>query len=581
MGRVSLIVLFCVCSVGLEAQIFTKGYPTQLTLDALEPGPDQTITGVGAPGGPGIYVELWRVPPGTAAAESVASVAVNLQGNFGFPGIDVAAGEHYFVTLSRSWQFNTVGDAEGWGETTTNDVSLEVSGGVLNVTIDGLDPHFFNSFDYDSDFYRVIEIRLRNPAVAAYVDPAFQDMGIYWGDFVSTVNLDFSGIPHEAASFETIMIPMNVGEVRIQPGPFTLEVDGLWATGLHDVLRIDPLDTVDPSAVGTVFEIDYIRIREDYRLEFDSFDDPMGIGMFSDMTSVVISDGILSYTADSAANPFLSFGFATGKFESQYFTNFVIGMDNPAGGQSSVSVLFNDDNSGISYIDPVNGTLQIAEFVSSVSGRQDVAMVMDEHTSPPGEWTADGRAPVKGLQVNLPVPPTAADEVRIDYLGFVPANPYGPSDPVFIPYPNNPPVAVIVSTPDPAVVTLEGNDPSAHVMCDASQSDDGDGGTQGLTYQWRAVSGPAGISIDQPDQTVTEVSFTEVGEYVVQLTVDDGEAVDSTEIALNVKNPTDTKKPKKDKKYKKDKKDKKCKKCKKDKKGKKCKKCKKDKKGKK
>ncbi len=548
MGR--YVLALCLVGGALEAgaATVTKGYSTQLELDgAPEPGADRTLAGSGAPLGPGVHVELWRVAPAAAAAaESVASVRA-IDGAFRFDGVDVEEGESYYVTLSRSWNFNTDGDAEGWDRLTTN-VRIDVSGGTLKARITGVDPHFFNFFEYDSNLYRVVEVRIRNPAPAVFPEPPppRQNMSILWGDFSDAgrpptfVNLHAAEIPSESQSFETIMIPLNAGELKVVPPPVEFDQDGLWASGLRESLRIDPLDPGSPSAIGLDFEIDFIRIREDFRLEFHSAGDPSGIGRFHDVADVSISGGFLSCSVldGPSVDPFLLFGFETGRIESGYFSRFVIGMDNPLiePRQGSLGVLFDDDNSS-GYIDAITGSLQVSEIASSFVGRRDLVMVLDDQTTPIGEWTADGRVPVKGLQVNFAAAVSPGDRIRIDYLGFIPENPYGPSDPVVARFPNLPPVAVIVSDPDPAEVFLENG--AARIVLDGGQSDDGDGGTQELSYWWDVVSGPAAVIIDRPDEPLVEAILCGAGEFVLRLTVSDGELSDAADIVVLVRSESE------------------------------------------
>ena len=100
---------------------------------------------------------------------------------------------------------------------------------------------------------------------------------------------------------------------------------------------------------------------------------------------------------------------------------------------------------------------------------------------------------------------------------------------------NSQPSAVVKTEPDPATVTLAGG--AAQVTLDGSDSDDGDGGSQGLTFSWEKVSGPAGDTIAEPSAAVTTVAFTQAGEYVYRLTVDDGQSsnnTDSAEVAVTV-----------------------------------------------
>ncbi|MBI4582494.1 MAG: hypothetical protein HY717_00480 [Planctomycetes bacterium] len=89
---------------------------------------------------------------------------------------------------------------------------------------------------------------------------------------------------------------------------------------------------------------------------------------------------------------------------------------------------------------------------------------------------------------------------------------------------NNPPRAVAASVP--SRVALRNG--AAEVTLDGSASHDGDGGTQGLAYSWEKVSGPGGDAIVAAAQAVTKVTFTQFGEYIYRLTVDDRQAANNT-----------------------------------------------------
>jgi len=87
--------------------------------------------------------------------------------------------------------------------------------------------------------------------------------------------------------------------------------------------------------------------------------------------------------------------------------------------------------------------------------------------------------------------------------------------------PNDPPTARVTPTPDPAEVTLW--DDEGEVTLDGTSSDDGDGGTQELTYSWEQVAGPEGGSeIAREGKESTIVRLTIPGSYTFRLTVDDG-----------------------------------------------------------
>jgi glucose/arabinose dehydrogenase len=100
---------------------------------------------------------------------------------------------------------------------------------------------------------------------------------------------------------------------------------------------------------------------------------------------------------------------------------------------------------------------------------------------------------------------------------------------VSAPPPNVPPNAVLRSTPAPALVTLSGG--TATVEFDATDSDDGGEGNQTLGFTWR-VTPSAAASIDDPNLGTTTIRFSSPGNYVVRVTVTDGE--DSATARLDV-----------------------------------------------
>jgi len=105
---------------------------------------------------------------------------------------------------------------------------------------------------------------------------------------------------------------------------------------------------------------------------------------------------------------------------------------------------------------------------------------------------------------------------------------------------NSPPTAVITAL-DGETLTLLTEPRFAQTRCGRTRvlfrggnSDDGDGGIQGLTYLWTLVDGPEG-GAEIPEATRefrdTEVTFSLTGTYEIELAVDDGGAEDHTDIA--------------------------------------------------
>ncbi|MEM7233745.1 MAG: PQQ-dependent sugar dehydrogenase, partial [Planctomycetota bacterium] len=94
------------------------------------------------------------------------------------------------------------------------------------------------------------------------------------------------------------------------------------------------------------------------------------------------------------------------------------------------------------------------------------------------------------------------------------------------------PVAEAVSEPESGDVTLE--DGEARVIVDGSNSDDGNDGTQELTFSWSRATGPDTLQILSPDDVRTEVVFVEEGRYRLRLTVSDGDLSDTDLITIDV-----------------------------------------------
>jgi hypothetical protein len=91
---------------------------------------------------------------------------------------------------------------------------------------------------------------------------------------------------------------------------------------------------------------------------------------------------------------------------------------------------------------------------------------------------------------------------------------------------------------DPAIIDLLCGE--ARLILRGGNSDDGDGGTQTISYHWLVKEGPEGGAAI-PESTVdfkdTEVSFTLPGHYVIGLQIDDGGAennTDETTVVINV-----------------------------------------------
>ena len=98
--------------------------------------------------------------------------------------------------------------------------------------------------------------------------------------------------------------------------------------------------------------------------------------------------------------------------------------------------------------------------------------------------------------------------------------------------PDNPPNARITTNPDPAVLPLK--DGFAIAYLDASDSDDGDGGEQELSFAWEKIVGPEGDTIGRPNKESTAVTFFEPGEYTYEVTVSDGNGQDTARVDVTI-----------------------------------------------
>ncbi len=87
---------------------------------------------------------------------------------------------------------------------------------------------------------------------------------------------------------------------------------------------------------------------------------------------------------------------------------------------------------------------------------------------------------------------------------------------------NRRPVARIAEALESPVVVRIGD--GASLTLDGSDSDDGDGGTQSLSFRWTRIRGPESVAIEDADRSTAIVHFSEPGVYTFALEVDDGRA---------------------------------------------------------
>jgi DUF971 family protein len=97
---------------------------------------------------------------------------------------------------------------------------------------------------------------------------------------------------------------------------------------------------------------------------------------------------------------------------------------------------------------------------------------------------------------------------------------------------NNAPVVGVAFT-DSTIVT------GSMISVSATASDDGyPDPPAGLTYSWTVTSGnAANVTIASPDQLTTDVTISATGNYVLQISVSDGELNEVAEVSITVTSP--------------------------------------------
>lgn len=101
-------------------------------------------------------------------------------------------------------------------------------------------------------------------------------------------------------------------------------------------------------------------------------------------------------------------------------------------------------------------------------------------------------------------------------------------------------VTITVAVPTNTAPKVEAGDPQSIVLPDsvtltAIIDDDGLPIPASLTINWTQFSGPVGgATILNPTGSTTDISFSEAGQYVFEVAVDDGELVGTSRVTINV-----------------------------------------------
>lgn len=169
-------------------------------------------------------------------------------------------------------------------------------------------------------------------------------------------------------------------------------------------------------------------------------------------------------------------------------------------------------------------TLDASASTDGDGGTQSLSFEWTKLDGPDGDSIANPTGAMTA--VSFAAPGTYTYQVLVTDDGFPVDNSATDSVSVTVLAPNNPPVAMIAVEPG---TDLElGPDGRVVITLDATASSDGDGGTQGLSYDWLLIRGPDSAMIASPGDAVTEVEIVEPGNYRFRLTVDDGQVENGT-----------------------------------------------------
>ncbi|TAG08965.1 MAG: right-handed parallel beta-helix repeat-containing protein [Verrucomicrobia bacterium] len=269
--------LTVLCSATLSAQT--------LVLNPIAEGPSVSVNGSGGP--LSASVELFK------NGVSVASGTTTPTGLFNFPNISTTAGDQFYVENGQVWNFNAPGNTQGWSVGADTSV---VAGGTWKQT------EVANGSDMSVNIYgdnlirsrgRALEVRMRfqgtGSRAASLILQSAGPNGVAGGGddgnsaILSTVTL--SNTPN----FQTYVFDLGINHA----GAATCWVDGTAPISISLFI---------PSTnIGDSIEIDYIRVTESMKWNFDEASDLGEWNQAANTTLTNTGTGVLRMAATSAS----------------------------------------------------------------------------------------------------------------------------------------------------------------------------------------------------------------------------------------------------------------------------------------
>lgn len=427
--------LFC---TWLMLVVLSFGMASQAAIVVDTPGfgSNVVIRGSGALKGGFVEVFVNGVSKGT--------VRVNADGEWLLDGVTLATGDDVYATLSQIWNFNTAGDAEGWVPDPPGNAGVDVTGGVLKMTLnDVADPYIhIDNIAIDSSHYRVLQMRVKNPtnqsAFQVYFDGPQADGA------PGTPGNDKSSVwPFLSSDFQTLSI--DLGYINSNDGIWTNNSRWLIETPINS-LRIDTFrhDGGDVSGdVGQVIEFDWIRLTEYISFEFEDAGDLATLKPATaiDMTNIQVAGGKLSFTvadtnADTFFDPYISVGGDVGnvidyQFDSNYYSMLDIGGNWTSTNSPNKYELYWSDNINSGGLEgwAVNGNVAHSPAFNADGTFHKVTTDLLFATEPATPTWGGSHSPAWFNPLRFDFFQNAAngDTASIDYIRLRPTVTYGPS----------------------------------------------------------------------------------------------------------------------------------------------------------
>lgn len=391
-------------TVSLLALATLAGAQT-LTLDPIGVGASVTLSGSGGP--PASSVELFK------NGVSVGSAQTTGTGLFSIPNLSAASNDVFQVQAGQVWNFNVNGNTEGWNGL-AGDASV-VSGGTWKQT---------NSVgtDMSVNLYgdnlirtraRVLEVKLRylgagNRTGSVIMQTAGPNGVAGGGDDPQSLIVNTFTLASNT-NFQTLVFDLGIDHT----GAPTCWLDGTAPINLSLY--------IPGTAIGDAVEVDYIRLTESMKWEFDSVGDVSEWAGNANTTLVATNAGTLRLRANGVGTVAMSRPFRI--LGSTHFVTLQTRFRQVTATQPNLlhwnyfSRPSSFGTGGKQFTTPANGAFQT--LTTNLTGTPTYGLT----------WTNGGGATLNftqeayvGLYANL-----ANEYVEVDYIRLLPAAPYGPS----------------------------------------------------------------------------------------------------------------------------------------------------------